>query len=231
MTGVPFRDVLRLGTRGTQPVAVKRGLWHAGFKAGWDALDGVAIAAEVLGSTAVANLKVFQHYWGLAADGVYGPRSHEILRGSFDDYAVALYTHDPPPPGATVQLPATFTPTHNTAGLPVPGAPPGSLTSFAYPAIDVFATPGAMALAPQDCRIARLSGRDPAAGGKPHGAYGWSVYAAAPHAVYFLTHFAALAVELGQQLRRGEPVGTVCDAAVAQMPSSASHIHEGRHDF
>lgn len=216
---IPFRDVLRLGSTGTQPVAVKRGLWHAGFKAGWDALDGDAISAQVLGATAVANLKVFQHYWALDVDGVYGPASHAILRGSFDAYAATLYLQTPPTPGRTVKLPSTFTPTHQTAGLP------------GFPAIDVFAAPGTTALAPEAGTVTRLSGHDPAEGGTPGGAYGWSVYLTCPHAVYFLTHFATRTVKMGDTVAAGDPVGTVCDAAVAGMPSSSSHIHEGKHDL
>lgn len=210
----PFRDVLRLGSTGTQPVAVKRGLWRSGFRAGWDSLDGAAISAEVLGPTAVANLKVMQNYHGLDVDGVYGPATHKILRGSFDAYACFLYRADPQQP--PVQLPATFTPTHQTGGLP------------GYPAIDVFAKPGAVVLAPADGLIRRLSGRPPAQGGVPGGAYGWSIYLDAPAiGDYFLTHFATRLVVLDQQVRRGDELGTVCDAAVARMPSSASHIHEG----
>lgn len=216
MAPIPFRDILRLGSTGTQPVAVKRGLWHAGFKAGWDDIDGVAVSAEVLGSTAVANLRVFQSYWGLEADGVYGPRSHEILRGSFDAYATRLYLAPDKP---TLQLPAAFTPTHDTEGLP------------GYPARDFFAAQGTTVLAPADGVIDKLSGHDPREGGHPGGPYGWSVYLTVPSARYFLTHFATRAVTLNQNVRRGDPIGTVCDAAVAHMDSHLSHIHEGKHDL
>lgn len=215
---IPFRDILRLGSRGTQPVAVKRGLWHAGFRKGWDTLGGPAVAAEVLGELAVANLKQWQGYWGLDQDGVYGPRSHEILRGSFDDYAEQLYlAPNVQPPANTLQLPVTFVPTHQTEGLP------------GYPAIDVFGKAGSVVLAPEAGTIDRLSGHDPGEGGRPGGPYGWSVYLTVPSARYFLTHFGSRTVEEGDRVVAGDPLGTVCDAAVAHMDSNLSHIHEGKH--
>lgn len=213
---VPFENVLRLGSKGTQPVAVKRGLWRAGFRDGWDALDGQAISAEVLGSLAVGNLKAFQTRYGLAADGVYGPNTHARLEPHFDDYARQLYTHGQPG-WKPLQLPANFVPTHPTAGLP------------GYPARDFFARPGTIVLAPAAGKITKLSGHDPAEGGVPGGAYGWSIYLTVPHAIYFLTHFSTRLVELGQAVELGQEIGTVCDAAVAHMASSLSHIHEGKH--
>lgn len=127
-----------------------------------------------------------------------------------------LYLQTPPVPGRTVQLPARFTPTHQTEGLP------------GFPAIDVFAAPSTMALAPEAGTVSRLSGHDPNEGGQPGGPYGWSVYLTCPHAIYFLTHFGSRVVELGQMVRAGDPLGTVCNATVAGMDASASHIHEGK---
>lgn len=212
---IPFRDVLRLGSKGTQPVAVKRGLYRAGFDEGWDALDCDAIAQEVFGALAVTNLKTFQVYHGLAHDGAYGPATHKILRGSFDAYARQLYEHVPPPPTDILQLPASFTPTHQTAGLP------------GYPAIDMFAAPGTPVAAPADGLVTRLSGHDPAQGGIPGGTYGWSIYLGP----YYLVHFATRTVEVGERIRRGDIIGTVCDARVAHMASSLSHIHEGKREL
>jgi murein DD-endopeptidase MepM/ murein hydrolase activator NlpD len=216
-TTIPFAGLLKLGSTGTQPVAVKRGLWHAGYRDGWEGLDGAAVAAAVLGPAAVQNLAAYQKYNDLTDDGVYGPATHRKLVGWFDAYAALLYVTSPPVYGATVQLPAVFTPTHQTEGLP------------GYPAIDVFAKPGTEALAPETGRVTRLSGHPPAEGGDPGGAYGWSVYLTCPHAVYFLTHFATRHVTVGELVQRGEKVGTVCDAAVAHMASSLSHIHVGKH--
>lgn len=215
-TTVPFRDVLRRGSTGTQPVAVKRGLWHAGFKAGWDSLGSDEIAAEVLGTLAVANLQTFQRYHGLPVDGVYGPASHKILQGSFDAYARKLYQHDPPPSSNLLQLPENFVPTHATAGLP------------GYPAIDNFAAAGTPVGAPAPGRVRRLSGKDPDAPSTPHFAYGWSIYLQTEHADYYLTHFGTRTVKVGDWVNRGDIIGTVCDARKNGLSSSLSHIHEGK---
>lgn len=216
MATIPFKGVLRLGSKGTQPVAVKRGLWKAGFRHGWDSLGGDAIAAEVLGETAVGNLTRFQKAHHLTPDGVYGPVTHKQLSTHFDSYAVSLYLKAPPGP-PPLQLPGTFTPTHETAGLP------------GYPAIDVFAKAGTNVAAPSDGVIRRLSGHDPAEGGVPGGAYGWSIYLLCPRGEYFLTHLGSRTVAEGKQVKRGDILGTVCDAAVAHMDTTLSHIHEGFH--
>lgn len=110
-----------------------------------------------------------------------------------------------------------FTPTHQTTGLP------------GYPAKDFFAKPGTPVLAPQNGKVTKLSGHDPKTGGVAGGAYGWSVYITTSTAVYFATHFGTRSVKLGQVVKRGDRIGTVCDAAVARMPSSSSHIHLGKH--
>lgn len=217
-TNVPFRDVLRLGSVGTQPVAVKRGLWRAGFKSDWGDLDGPAVMARVLGPFAVRKLKQFQAKNGLVADGVYGSESHRRLQKYMDDYAVALYMKQPPPlPSGYVQLPFRFDATHQTAGLP------------GYPAIDVFAKPDTRVLAPATGNVTRLSGHDPKEGGVPGGAYGWSIYLTCKHGEYFLTHFGSRAawIKEGARVVAGEQLGRVCDAKVAGMASSLSHIHEG----
>lgn len=213
---VPFQGVLRLGSRGTQPVAVKRGLWHAGFNEGWDSLGDQAIAQEILGAAAVDNLRHFQRYHGLTVDGVYGKTTHNVLRGSFDAYANFLYIA---PAHVTLQLPSSFTPTHQTEGLP------------GYPAIDNFAAAGSTVGAPEAGTVTRLSGHDPKQGGVPGGAYGWSIYLTCPSAIYFLTHFGSRTVEVGDKVKRGDLLGTVCDAAVAHMASSLSHVHEGKHQL
>lgn len=213
---VPFQRVLRLGSTGTEPVGVKRGLWRAGFRSDWTALDGAAVSAKVFGPLAVRNLRAFQKARGLTVDGVYGPATHALVQWYFDDYARELYETDPQG-GVSILLPRTFTPTHQTAGLP------------GYPAVDVFAAPGTRVLAPEDGEVTRLSGHDPKDGGVPGGAFGWSVYLTVPHAIYFLTHFATRTVRVGDRVKQGEMLGTVCDASVAHMPRSSSHIHCGKH--
>lgn len=219
---VPFRDVLRQGSRGTQPVAVKRGLFRAGFHEGWHNLDDPAIAAEVLGDLGVHNLRIFERYNGLEQDGIYGPKAHAILRGSFDAYARFLYSA---PSHVTLQLPATFTPTHDTAGLP------------GFPAIDNFAPAGSTVGAPEAGTITRFSGHDPREGGPAGGPYGWSMYLTCPSAIYYLTHFGSRLVSVGQKVKHGDLLGTVCDGAVTtypdgrHVPTSTSHIHEGKHEL
>lgn len=216
VTALPFQGVLKLGSRGTQPVAVKRGLWHAGFHEGWKTLGDQAISQEILGGVAVENLRHFQRYHGLKHDGVYGEATHKVLRGSFDPYAERLYMA---PPHVELQLPSAFTATHQTAGLP------------GYPAIDNFAPAGSTVGAPEAGTITRFSGHDPKEGGQPGGAYGWSMYLTCPSAIYYFTHFGSRAVTLGQKVKRGEMLGTVCDARVVGSPTSTSHIHEGKHEL
>lgn len=219
-TTIPFGGVLVLGSTGTQPVAVKRGLWHAGFREDWDRLGGKAISAEVLGGTAVANLENFQRYHGLTVDGVYGPATHKVLQGSFDAYAKQLYTAKPkPPPAGTVVVPLVFVPTHDTAGLP------------GFPAIDVFGKPGARVVVGFDCTVTRLSGKSPTLGGNAGGAYGWSAYLAGPHGLWYVTHMGTRIVRVGQKLKKNDQIGTVCDAAVTGRPPSDSHVHVGKHSL
>lgn len=204
---IPFRDVLTLGSKGTQPIAVKRGLYRAGFHNGWSGLDCQPIAEPVLGTLAVTNLKRWQGYWGLDQDGVYGPDSHHILQGSFDAYATALYLSATT---ATVQLPETFTPTHDTAGLP------------GYPAIDVFAKAGTRVLAPADgtCTRSHLIDWDVS---KRIG--GWTTYLVAAKGTYFLTHFGDV-LPTGSKVRKGQDMGSI-----GRVPGGAweAHIHEGFH--
>ena len=114
-----------------------------------------------------------------------------------------------------IQLPRTFKPTHPTGGLP------------GYPAIDVFGAPGESVGAPTAGVIRRISGKNPAQGGSPGGAYGWSIYLLAPNGdEYYLTHFGSLGVRVGSQVKRGTILGTICDSAVSGKPNT-SHIHEG----
>jgi len=209
---IPFGRVLRQGVRASEVQGVKRALARE------QGVNDPGVGSTLFGATAVADLRLFQRRHSLEVDGVYGPRSHGRLTHWFDDYAFLLYTGEPPhPPSSTVQLPATFTPTHQTAGLP------------GYPAIDVFAAPGTEALAPADGTVRKLSGHDPHEGGVPGGAYGWSIYLLAARGEYFLTHFGTRSdpIIVGARIWKGQVLGTVCDARVAHMESSLSHIHEG----
>lgn len=115
-----------------------------------------------------------------------------------------------------LQLSKAFSPTHPTGGLD------------GYPAIDEFAAPGTVVLAPAAGTIRKLSGKNPALGGKPGGAYGWSLYLLrADGREHFLTHMGSRFVTTGQKVARGEPIGTVCSARVVGSPASSSHIHNG----
>lgn len=206
---VPFGRTIRLFSVGKDTQGVQRALARAGF-------GELGSLLPVFGPLAYRNLKRFQESKRLTADGVYGPLTHRKLAPFFDDYAVLLYTgHPPPPPAAYLLLPATFKPTHETAGLP------------GYPALDVFAKAGTVVLAPADGTVTKLSGHDPAEGGIPGGAYGWSFYLTCATGDYFITHLGTRDVKLDQRVKAGERVGTVCDAKVAHMASSLSHVHLG----
>lgn len=114
-----------------------------------------------------------------------------------------------------IHLPKTFKPTHPTGGLP------------GYPAIDVFGRPGELVGAPEAGRVRRISGKSPSKGGIPGAAYGWSFYLDAPSGDYYLTHFATLRVKVGDVVKRGQVVGTICDSKVSGKPGT-SHIHMGK---
>ena len=180
----------------------------------------------LMGPFAVQHLKNFQHQHAIGPTGVYDAPSHAKLIQFFDQLALKLYTDaqwEPKPDGGatdasggSLQLPSSFVPTHETAGLP------------GYPATDQFADPGTSVLAPEDGVVDRLSGHDPKLGGKPGGPYGWSVYLNTASGRYYMTHFASRQVTLGEHVKHGQPIGTVCDSAVSEKPGT-SHIHQGKH--
>ncbi len=208
---VPFGRVVKLGSRGRDVQGVRRA------ERRWEKTLDPALGLPLFGPTDALRTRRFQKAQGLTVDGVYGPCTHDALEPFFDSYAFLLYTGKPPhPPVATLQLPVAFVPTHQTAGLP------------GYPAKDFFAPPGASVGCPVDATVRRLSGHDPKEGGVPGGAYGLSVYlASADGTDRFLTHFGSRTVTEGQKMKRGDLLGTVCDAKVAHMASSLSHIHYG----
>jgi murein DD-endopeptidase MepM/ murein hydrolase activator NlpD len=213
--------LLKLGARGKDVRAMKRGLARAGH-------GRLAASFNPFFDPFVQrHLKDFQHKAGLSPDGVYGEHSHRALIPWFDKFAQQLYEQaadevwepkgqeQQQAPAGSVSLPQDFVPTHETAGLP------------GFRAIDVFGKPGATVLAPEDGVIARFSGRDPGQGGSPGGPYGWSIYLDAPSGRYFMTHFGSRSVSVGQRVKRGETLGTVCDSAVSGKPGT-SHIHLGK---
>lgn len=114
-----------------------------------------------------------------------------------------------------IQLSRTFRPTHQTAGLP------------GYPAIDHFGKAGETVGAPFAGTVRRLSGHDPSKGGRPGGPYGWSIYLQAANGDdAYMTHFGTRKVKVGQKVKRGEIIGTICDSRVSGKPGT-SHIHYG----
>jgi hypothetical protein len=112
--------------------------------------------------------------------------------------------------GGMLQLPASFSPTHDTAGL------------AGYPARDFFAPPGTGVGSPISGVVTKLSGQAGGPGGG--GAYGYSEYISGSGRTYFLTHFGSVAVRPGERVKRGQFLGTVAD-----YPDRADHIHEGVH--
>lgn len=216
MSELKLKRVLRRGMRGTDVRAMKRGLAHAGH--------GTLVGSfnPVMGPLAVRHLRNFQHQNALGVDGVYGTESHRVLIQHFDKFALKLYKDakwkevDPQEPAKDkLQLPKDFAPTHQTAGLP------------GFSAVDVFAEPGTVVLAPEDGVVDRLSGRDPRQGGTPGGPYGWSIYLTSASGRYFLTHLGSRDVKLGQRVKHAQRIGTVCDSKVSGKPNT-SHIHEGK---
>jgi murein DD-endopeptidase MepM/ murein hydrolase activator NlpD len=221
MSELAFFRLIKLGVTGKDVRAVKRALAHAGH-------GRLAMSVNpIMGPFAVRHLRNYQQQNPpLEIDGKYGLESHKRLIEKFDAIARELYERaskelavpiglqNPPPEGALL-LPSDFVPTHHTAGLE------------GFPAVDMFAIPDTVVLAPEDGTIIRLSGRDPSEGGRPGGAYGFSIHLDSPSGRYFMTHFATRNVTEGQQVKAGEPIGTVCDSAVSGKPNT-SHIHHGK---
>jgi hypothetical protein len=116
----------------------------------------------------------------------------------------------------TVQLPSTFSPTHETGGLP------------GYPAIDVFGDPLDEVAVTFYGWVRRISGRPPSQGGRPGGSYGWSVYLLNRVNGWerFVTHLHVLYVTVGDNVAPGDCIGRIADSAVSGKPGT-SHAHLG----
>jgi murein DD-endopeptidase MepM/ murein hydrolase activator NlpD len=221
MSELAFFRLLKLGSMGKDVRAVKRGLARAGHGALVGAVN------PVMGPFAVRHLTNYQRATvPLDPDGKYGKETHKRLIEKFDAFArqldeqaskeLAVPIGDPTPaPDGSLPLPRDFSATHPTAGLE------------GFPAVDMFAHPNTVVLAPEDGTVLRLSGREPAQGGSPGGAYGFSIHLDSPSGRYFMTHFATTQVSVGQQVTGGQPIGTVCDSAVSGKPNT-SHIHHGK---
>ena len=109
-----------------------------------------------------------------------------------------------------IRLPKTFTPTHQTAGLP------------GFPAIDVFAPAGRLVMPPEG-GVLVYKHYIPWNATKRTG--GWTVYLHGNSGdTYFLTHFAN--VRRDGRIYRFQSIGRV-----GEVPGHAwaPHIHEGKH--
>ncbi len=116
----------------------------------------------------------------------------------------------------SVTLPRTFRPTHATAGLK------------GYPAVDIFGHPdgGDKVEVRFFGRVRRISGKSCRLGGSPGGAYGQSLYIESSEGDRYLTHLDKLFVSVGDRVKPGTIIGTVCNSAVSGKPNT-SHVHYG----
>jgi murein DD-endopeptidase MepM/ murein hydrolase activator NlpD len=117
---------------------------------------------------------------------------------------------------ARLTLPAAFAPDHPTSGLP------------GYPARDFFAPAGTEVEVQFWGIVRRISGRDCAEGGTPGSAYGRSVYVLnrANNRERFITHLDSLRVEVGDRVKPGSIIGTVCRPPIGS-PRGSDHVHLG----
>lgn len=218
---IPFRRTIEHGSRGPDVEGVKLALEHAGE-------TGFTLSAY-FGLYAAKALARFQAAHRLVADGIYGPATHAKLEPYFTAAARDLYLKAAP----TLQLPYGVTRhgevwfifpdgrqlknTHPTSGLP------------GYPAFDVLAKAGTIALAPEAGTIQKLSGHEPSGHAKAGSAYGLSCYLrrAKGPGRYFLTHYGDLFVHVGQTVKKGTPLGPLVDFEAATGGVTPSHVHEG----
>lgn len=228
MSTINFHRPLGKGSVGRDVIAVKRALSRAGFMR-WQKFT------PLFGPFMESAMKKFQEAHNIQPTGRYGGKTHKALLPYFDRLGRQMYEASskkgsdavptegsapaPHKPG-NLRLRATFRPTHPTAGLP------------GYWAIDEFAKPGTFVEAPVRGTVVKISGKDPHAGGRPGGAFGWSIYLKEPGVIgptHYMTHFGKRFVKLGQQIALGEVIGTVADPSVTGDPRGASsaHIHHG----
>lgn len=117
---------------------------------------------------------------------------------------------------AVVELPGDFHADHETAGL------------AGYPARDFFGPAGALVRVWFWGEIIRLSGHPCSEGGRPGGAYGRSIYVRnhTNGLTRFITHLDGVFVAVGQHVKPGSFIGTICNSAVSGKPNT-SHVHMG----
>jgi len=77
-------------------------------------------------------------------------------------------------------------------------------------ALDFMAPGGTPFLAPQDCKVTRWSGNDPARGEVAPSIFGWSMYLrTSGGVVYFATHLGERSAAVGRKVKRGDLLGYV----------------------
>jgi hypothetical protein len=159
----------------------------------------------------------------LPQHGVVGPQLEQAMRtaGAFDllaDHLLDEYRrlHTPPemahPTGRHGVLCQGL---HPTAGLA------GNW------AVDICCPGNTVVVAPEECRVRKLSGRPPSQGAEQTvGIFGWSLHLETVDGGYryFLTHLGSRSVELAERLDPGDRVGTV-----GWWPNNPgrSHLHIG----
>jgi hypothetical protein len=217
-----FIRALKQGMRGEDVIFMRRCLWRAGH-------GSMAVPVpSYFGPLLSQHLKNFQKKRGLLADGIMGRVTFTALLRFADSRALfhltnarkAVATVPVPAPTlsrAGLQLPQFFRSDHPTSGLP------------GYPAKDFFAAPETTVGAPENGVVTRFSGKSPSLGGRPGGAYGYAMFMRGDSgAMYFMTHLSSRSVFIGQRVKKGQVVGRVCDARVARMARSSSHVHMGK---
>jgi hypothetical protein len=138
-------------------------------------------------------------------------------------HAIALYGGDILTPHLTAMLvqpvPKAFShghgEVHPTDGLD------------GYPALDFFAPAGASVVAPEDRRMERFSGHDPANGPVSgiHGPFGWTIYLRGKSGTdYFMTHLGSRTCAVDDRVHIGQQLGTVADY---DKYGGTSHVHGG----
>ena len=200
---VPYTPpVLKLGDRSNRVYAVKRALLKAKY------LSHLGPFPKLYGPRVAAAVTNFQLDHAVTPDGRVGRITLEELGPFIDEYGYYLYTGRFPNAPA-LQLPATFTPTHQTGGLP------------GFPAIDCFAAAGTVVLAPEDGSIQwphMINWNQAAHVG------GGTCYFQGDNCTYFLTHFQE--PPRRDLYRQGDRIGVVGAVPHGWWPS---HIHEGKH--
>jgi murein DD-endopeptidase MepM/ murein hydrolase activator NlpD len=205
-TTVKLKREIELGLRGLDVTACKRAAARAGCPKG--KLIGITDAYT---DADVANIKLFQQAKSLGVDGIIGQHTLDALVPTMDAVAASWYAKFvlPKAPAGALVYPHPSThhgPAPTRSGLHETGGLPDNW------GLDFMAPGGTKLLAPEAGTLSRRSGHDPSQGasGAVKDIFGWSVYIETPAGlVYFATHLGAVGVQVGQQLKAGDVVGSV----------------------